>query len=178
MTIRIDTLRNTLAGTRRLLDMIGEEIEDLHVLAYDRQAARQEAKVSGGTADWALDTHGDQRARQAYRDLAEAVDQACVLLDDAIYDALNLLREGPSSMGRAPRRLRLVELGEAIASQVKRTRRGEYEPIRRGIQPDAHNALAEITKERDTLNRALTETRKELDREKQRNRSTRGPSTR
>jgi len=58
-TIRTDTLKNRTASTRELLGMVLEELEDLHVLAYERATALSEAKVSGGSHDYALDTHGD-----------------------------------------------------------------------------------------------------------------------
>lgn len=88
MTIRIDTLRNSIAGARELLDLIHQELEDLHLLAYERATAVSEAKVSGGSHDYALDTHGDPNARTAYRELGRAVDSACILLAEASTNAL------------------------------------------------------------------------------------------
>lgn len=160
---RIDTRRNQLARTRDLLTMILEEIEDLHVLAYDRPVALSEAKVSGGSHDYALDTHGDPRARSAYHQLGHAIDEACKLLDGATANALNLLREGRTP-GRGQRHLRLTELGEAISSQARRARRGDYTPIRRGPQPDQMNALDQMRKERDDTRQELVKVTRQRDR--------------
>jgi hypothetical protein len=159
---RIDTRRNQLVGTRDLLTMILEEIEDLHVLAYDRPVALSEAKVSGGSHDYALDTHGDPRARSAYHQLGRTVDSVCKLLDEASTNALNLLREGRSP-GRGQRHLRLAELGEAISSQARRARRGDYTPIRRGPQPDQLHALDQMRKERDEARLELAKITKQRD---------------
>jgi hypothetical protein len=160
---RIDTRRNQLAGTRVLLTLILEEIEDLHVLAYDRPVALSEAKVSGGSHDYALDTHGDPRARSAYHQLGHAIESACKLLDEATTNALNLLREG-NSPGRGQRHLRLAELGEAISSQVRRSRRGDYTPVRRGPQPDQMHAIDQMRKERDDARQELTRVTRQRDR--------------
>lgn len=162
-TVRLDTLRNQINATGQLLGMVSEELEDLHVLAYERATAAEEAKVSGGSHDYALDTHGDPRARHAYRLLGETVDEVCATLDSVSHDALNLLRQG-NTPGRGQRRLRLVELGEAIAAQSRRARRGEYTPIRRGPQPDRDNALEQMRKERDTALRKIAKITKQRDR--------------
>lgn len=161
--IRIDTLRNQIAGARELLDMIHQELEDLHVLAYERATLLSEAKVSGGSHDYALDTHGDERARDAYKALGRAVDGACIHLAEASNNALNLLRQG-NTPGRGQRHLRLAELGEAIAAQSRRSRRGDYTPIRRGPQPEHHHALDQLQQERDAAIRERDKARQQRDR--------------
>lgn len=180
MTVRIDTLRNTIAGTRHLLDMVHEELEDLHVVAYERPTANADAKVSGGSRDYALDTHGDPKARDAYRRLGDVTADACARIDAAVSDALKLLRDGDTPV-KTQRRLRLVELGEAIAAQARRTRRGDYSAVRRGPQPDEHRAVSEAITDRDRLVRELAKANKEIQRLKtdKANRATRrgGPST-
>lgn len=164
-TPRIDTMRNTIAGTVELLLMAYEELEDLHVLSYDRPSAVEEAKVAGGSSHHYLDTHGDQQARDAYRDLWRALDGTCIHVSERCNNALNTLRAGKSpAVRRAPRHLRLTELGEAIAAQAERTRRGEYSPVRRGPQPDLAKSLNEMTKSRDELARKLDNMTKERDR--------------
>lgn len=162
MTIRIDTLRNSIAGARELLEMIHEELEDLHLLAYERQTAASEAKVSGGSHDYALDTHGDQYARDAYRALGRAVNGACIQLAEASTNALNILRTG-NTPGRGQRHLRLAELGEAIAAQSRRSRRGDYTSIRRGPQPEYHHALDQLQQERDAALRERDSARRQRD---------------
>lgn len=173
-TIRIDTIRNRIAGTRELLALIYEEIQDLHLLAYERATAVSEAKVSGGSHDYALDTHGDRDARDAYRHLGDTLDRMCGQLDDAVTQALNVLRKGDSPT-RGARHLRVVELGEAITAQARRSRRGDYTPIRRGPQPDMTNVLEQMQEERDRAirerdravkerNQAVTDLRNQRDR--------------
>jgi hypothetical protein len=164
MTVRIDTLRNRLAGTLKLLDMMGEELEDLHVLAYERATANTDnQRVRGGTRDYALDNHGDPLARDAYRRLGDVTVDACARLDSAINDALKLLRQGDTP-ARTPNRLRLVELGEAIAAQARRAKRGDYTAVRRGPQPEAQRAVSEAIADRDRLSRELSKANKEIDR--------------
>ena len=162
---RIDSLRNRIAGTIELLLMAHEELEDLHVLAYDRPAAVEEAKVAGGSSHYYLDTHGDTQAKDAYRDLSRVLDGTCTHLAERCNNALNKLRDGKTPAAtRAPRHLRLLELGEAIANQAKRTRSGDYSPVRRGAQPDLSKTLTEMTAARDRLQRQLDRVTKERDR--------------
>ena len=169
MTVRIDTLRNTLDGTRRLLDMMSEELDDLHLLAYERPTGQTgEAHVRGGTRDYALDNHGDPIARDAYRRLGDVTADVCARLDDAINTALKILREG-NTPTRTHRGLRLVELGEAIAAQARRAKRGDYSAVRRGPQPDEHRAVTEALKDRDRLARELTAANKRIARLEQQN---------
>lgn len=163
-TRRIDTLRNTVLDTVKLLRMVYEEAEDLHVLAYDRPAAVEEAKVSGGARDYALDTHGDLDAKKAYQELWDRLDGTCIAMNEASNKALNTLRAGKTPTKKGPRNLRLLELGEAIAHQAARTLAGDYTPVRRGLQPDISKALAEMTKNRDALQRKLDDVTKERDR--------------
>lgn len=163
-TPRIDSLRNQIAGTVELLEMVHEELEDLYVLAYDRPSAVDEAKVAGGSANYYLDTHGDQRARQAYQQLARTLDGVCITLDGASYNALNLLREGPTPIRQGSRTTQLVELGEAIAARARRQQRGEYVPVRRGPQPEEAKALSEVIRQRDQLRRDLEDVTRDRDR--------------
>jgi hypothetical protein len=161
MTVRIDTLRNRIAGTRQLLEMLAEELDDLHLLAYERPAAKDEAHVAGGSRDYALDTHGDPQCRAAYRRLGDVTADACARIDASITDALQLLRQG-SPPTRTGRRLHLVELGEAIAAQTRRAARGDYTAVRRGPQPDERRALADVVDDRDRLTRELAAAHKEI----------------
>jgi hypothetical protein len=165
MTVRrLDTLRHTALDTIKLLRMVYEEAEDLHVLAYDRPSAVEEAKVSGGSPNYALDTHGDLDARKAYKELWDRLDGTCIALNEASNKALNTLRAGRAPAKKGPRHLRLLELSEAIAHQAARTLAGDYTPVRRGLQPDYGKALDEMTKNRDALQRKLDEVTKDRDR--------------
>ena len=162
-TVRLDTLRNQLAATIDLLHMVGQELDDLHVLAYERATAATEAKVSGGTPDYALDTHGDPKARDAYRRLGEVTSEACRDLAQTSHEALSLLRTGPSP-GRGGRRIQLAALGDALDAQARRIARGEYTPIRRGPQPDRDQVLEQTRRERDAANQRVAKLQKKLDR--------------
>lgn len=67
---RIDTFRRTIDAVIVRLSEFRAEVGDLHDLAHDRHRAGNDAKVRGGSRDYALDTHGDPRARQLYIDVA------------------------------------------------------------------------------------------------------------
>jgi hypothetical protein len=131
---RIDSLRSQLAATIDLLQTVGEELEDLHALAYDRPRLAQE-RTNGGMRDYALDTHGDPRARDAYRALGGASTKACESLAIAAHETIRLLREGTPTGIRTRRHATAAEIATAIAAQGRRIARGEYTPIRRLPQP-------------------------------------------
>lgn len=168
MNPRLDTMRNRIAATRDLLTMIGEELEDLHVLAYDRPSAVDEAKVAGGSANYYLDTHGDKRARDAYRNLWTSLDNICTTIDGASNIALNLLRKGDTPTNQGPRTVHLSELGDLIAAQARRAKSDGYSPVRRGPQPDEAKAMDARGKDRDdeirTLKSDLKDAREEIQR--------------
>lgn len=149
-TPRIDSMRNRLAATRQLMAMLEDELEDLHVLAYERQRLTSE-RVRGGEPDYALDNHGDPRARSAYREIGTATVHALEVIADAHHTALQLLRSG--ERGRNPtRKVKAEELAAALETQARRAARGEYTPGRREAQPDAalaQQAVAELIRERD-----------------------------
>jgi len=153
---RIDTIRNRITTTRDLLTAIHNELEDLHVLAYDRKVAAAEAPVRGGQPDWALDTHGDPHARSAYRALAEATLNACAQLTEASHNAIRILRD--HQPGDTPRTRRLIttdELVTALAAQARRqTNRTSYQAIPAVPQPEHAEVLRaaeRIIRERDRL---------------------------
>lgn len=155
---QINTLRRRLAATRELLQLVEEELEDLHVLAYDRPTARREAAVAGGTVDYALDTHGDPRARDAYRHLGQITVDACDQLADAAHEAIVLLRaRDDSSRPRTRRTIRAEELAGAIEAKAKRVERGEYEPVRRYPQPDRDETLRSLRSELAPLRAVVRE---------------------
>lgn len=149
-TPRIDTLRNQLSAAREMLAMAQAEADDLHVLAYDRQTVSRE-RTRGGQPDYALDTHGDPRARAALRELSLATTHAAEVIADAVHQALRLLRSGERSNGT--RRLIDAEaLALALEAQARRAARGEYTPVRRETQPDSDliaGAVERLTRERD-----------------------------
>ena len=153
---RIDTVRNRITTTRDLLTAIHNELEDLHVLAYDRRAAAAEAPVRGGQPDWALDTHGNPHARAAYRQIAEAALNACAQLAEASHNAIRILRD--HHPGDTPRTRRLIttdELVTALAAQTRRrTNRTSYQAVPAIPQPEHAEVLRaaeRIIRERDRL---------------------------
>lgn len=153
---RIDTVRNRITTTQQVLATIHDELEDLHVLAYDRRAAAAEAPVRGGQPDWALDTHGDPHARSAYRRLAEATINACAQLAEASHNAIRILRD--HQPGDTPRTRRLIttdELVTALAAQARRqTNRTSYQAVPAIPQPEHAEVLRaaeRIIRERDRL---------------------------
>lgn len=140
MTIRIDTARNRLDRTIERLQHTRAEIDDLHVLAYDRRAAAERLGVHGGDPTAVgidLDTHGDRRAREVLGYLLELSAVVCDLLDDTIRDSRRVLTDGDSPRPRTRRTIDSTELKEALDAQIRRRNRGEYSPLRRYPQPSA-----------------------------------------
>jgi len=67
----IEHLRYEVDAAIELLTMVRPHLDDLHTLAYNRhRAASQDVKVSGGSHDYALDTHGDTQARDLLNHLS------------------------------------------------------------------------------------------------------------
>lgn len=152
MTIRVDTLRNTIAATIELLVAVGQEADDLHVLAYDRKTAAEEAHVAGGSRDYALDTHGDPRAREAFRDLGDQAVKACQILGASAGRANRLLRASDDAKRPAGKRTTsAVVLADSIAAQARRIADGSFVPIRRLPQPEQGKAWATLVKSKEHL---------------------------
>lgn len=146
-TPRIDSTRNRLEATIRLLETARTDLDVLHGLAYERHTAKREAMVSGGARDYALDTHGDPRARSAYKQLSLACGDACDILAEAAHDALRLLREGDNDgRRRGGGSLRIVDLAVALEARARRASRGEFTPRPSVPQPNGAEA-AEVTME-------------------------------
>jgi hypothetical protein len=147
---RIDTLRNQAAATVELLGTAGKVLETLHELAYDRQHATGELKVKGGQRDYALDRHGDPKARAAYRELGHAMDHACTRLTIAAHDVVRVVNDADTDATparRHPITVSLVEMVELIDAQHRRFQRGEFNPGRTLPQPLGHRRPeAQLTK--------------------------------
>lgn len=145
---RIDSFRNQIDGTIALLGNVRAEAEDLHVLGYERPAAAADrAHVKGGDRDYALDTHGDKRARDAYRNLADVVLDSVEDIAEASHDALRFLRVSGVGTRRTPRQLDALQLAEQITNQSKRIVAGEYTPVRRHPQPGQNEAVVALRAE-------------------------------
>lgn len=154
---RVDTITNRVAATRGLLELVEPELRDLHVLAYDRYVAHREVMVKGGEKDYALDNHGDQRARDAYRALSTATGNACNLIAGAAHDAIALLRERTNHQRVGRLYIDAEELAVAIEAQARRAARAEFTPIRREPQPDAERAHRVVQQLRDERDKAIAD---------------------
>lgn len=143
---RIDKLRSQLAGTITLLEIVGREVATLHGLAYDRRRAVEEIRVRGGIPDYALDTHGDPRARRAYIDLARAIDHVCVHLATHTHDVLRLLNDGEKGTNRQhPATVTALEHAEAIDAQARRIAQGTQLPTGTVPQPRIPGSQRNLT---------------------------------
>lgn len=154
---RIDTVRNRLTSTVTLLETLDLELPDLHVLATDRAVARREAMVSGGERDYALDNHGDPRARLAYKLIAHATQDTSDIFTDVAHDVFRVLRAG--EVGRPGRPTVGPEgLALALLAQSKRIANGEYTPVRAVDQPNGGQAakalrVEDLVRDRDRWKR-------------------------
>lgn len=163
MTIRIDTFRNRLAGTRGLLALTEQHLDDLYVLAYDRHRAGQAQRVAGGERDYALDTHGDPKARELWQRTALKVLDAAEDLTVVLHEVTNYFNPGRISTRRdstadAP----ISELIEAMAARQRRRDRGEYQPATLIDQPTPTEP-ASTTAELDLLRNAVRKTHPQID---------------
>lgn len=138
MAPRIDTVRRNIATTRDLLDLVARELDDLHALAYDKpRGAGDRPNVRGGARDYALDRHGDPRARELLKDLVTNLDAVLAALHDTALQARAFMRDGSVGRRVQVRRVSQTELKGLIAAQERRRARGEYSPHRTYPQPDA-----------------------------------------
>lgn len=132
-SVRIDTFRNRISGTLGLLQLVQEHLEDLHALAYDRHRAGQAQRVAGGERDYALDTHGDPKARELWHGTSLRVLDASEDLTVVLHEVLSFFAGGQTSARRdASADASVAEVLEAIAAARRRRARGE-----------AHHALLE-----------------------------------
>lgn len=163
MTVRIDTLRNRVAATSDLLALAHAEAEDLHALAYDRARAAEQGRGGKGRTDYALDTHGDPRARKAYQHLGDEMLSACGKIADAIDVAQELLGTGEQTT-RGKRKVTGLELAMRMLAQGRRSTLGDFQAFRRLPQPDAGAAMKALGKEHERLASELDAAHRVLDR--------------
>lgn len=137
---RIDAVRTEIRHTVELLHLLGDQLDDLHILAYNRHRASERIKVRGGDHDYALDNHGDKRARDLYIKVAEELRSAMNDLTGSIKEVRGYLTAG----GAAGRRdgsadCTTDEVIAALDALGRRRRRGEYEPAPLVAQPDVRS---------------------------------------
>lgn len=147
-SIRIDTFRNRVQGTIGLLQLVAEHLEDLHVLAYDRHRAGQAQRVAGGELDYALDTHGDPRARELWQTSALRVLDNAEDLNVVLHEVIQFFSAGQTSARRdATADASLGEVLTALAAQRRRRDRGEFSPTLLVAQPrvvEPDSVIAEL----------------------------------
>lgn len=122
---RIDQVPRALAEVRSDCTEIEHEVQTLHDLAYSRSVA-VEAQVSGGSPDYALDTHGDPQARSALKRAMSSIeglaDRSAQIRDSVAY-AVSLHHSRHAS-GRRDSSADATRSEVAVALAAK-TRRGE-----------------------------------------------------
>lgn len=165
---RIDTFRNTLdAVIRRIEDDLWPEVADLHDLAYNRTRAanEQEAKRRGGPVDYALDNHGDTKARNLYIAVANRMIDLARGAEDAAKDIrrhLNKQDDRPRS--RTGSVITAAEFDEAMSARRRRAERGERHPHRVVAQPERRHSI-DPSVELEQLRGAVRRLAAHLDRE-------------
>lgn len=125
---RIDTVRNQLTAAGMLIDKTLQVLELLHDQAYSRHSrGGEQPVVAGGGRDYALDTHGDPRARAAYRVLAEAVGPMVGPPTIACHQALTALNDGETAGTNRmhPATIGVAELAVALDAQRRRIAQGD-----------------------------------------------------
>lgn len=135
-TPRIDTYRRESDDAISLLRWLSGQIADLHDLAYIRHRKGGTEKVRGGSRDYALDTHGDPRARALYQDAArKVIDLVDELVQVEKQVRSYLTEEGSNSTGDAGAATSTDEVVRQIKARRRRMARGEYEPLPIAKQP-------------------------------------------
>lgn len=152
---RIDSVRSEIREAMDLLIVLGDQLDDLHVLAYNRHRAAHEAKVRGGSRDYALDNHGDLTARRLYSDVAKQLHTTISDLTASIKDIRGYLTSGGGTTRRDPTADATVDdVLEALDAQARRRQRGEYQPARLVDQPPVFSQT-EWRKECEALRSAV-----------------------
>lgn len=127
---RIDSTRNLIDDLILLLAEFRAEVHDIHDLAYNRKRAAEEARVAGGSRDFALDTHGDMRARDLYRDARWALDKAETPLKVSIDAIRSHVTQGAGiSAADRTKAATKAEVTAAIHAAERRAARSRLTPI-------------------------------------------------
>lgn len=160
-SVRIDVLTRRLEGSVALLQLVSEHITDLHDLAYNRPRATAE-KVHGGSRDYALDSHGDMRARDLYQSIASDLVDLIETVATSSHDALKYLRAGGLPATRRDRTADATadEVLLALAAKRRREQQGTPSPKTTAPQtvPRAPDHLAELENLRGALHKVLVAT--------------------
>lgn len=136
---RIDTTRNIVDDLILLLAEFRAELHDIHDLAYNRKRAAEEARVSGGSRDHALDTHGDMEARRLYSDAVWALGKAEGPLTTAIKAIRSHLTKGAGvTAADRTKAATKAEVTAAIHAAQRRRHRSKVTPI----ETEPHHLIA------------------------------------
>lgn len=126
---RIDTFRNLLDHVQQLLAELRPDIDDIHDLAYNRNRAAANARVSGGGRDYALDTHGDIQARDLYTEIGGELVGFGRLLERSIRQLRSHLNRQDTALRRDDSAaVSAAEHASALFSRGRRLERGERHP--------------------------------------------------
>lgn len=151
--MRIDSARNQIEATRELLGLSLLELETLYVLSYERSVAGDEVKVAGGERDYALDTHGDARIRDAYQAFTDQLVSSSRDMADSGRDLLRYLRAYVKGTKTGPRTTTAIEYAGLLEAKARRAARGEYQPHQPMPQPARDDALTSVTRELQRVQR-------------------------
>lgn len=128
---RIDTVRREVKDAIDLLGYLAANLEDLHELAYTRRRSGTTDRVRGGDRDYALDNHGNPKARELYDKVARLV----LDMADDVVDLQRDVRAFLTSHDETDRPIRSLaasvsadEVVDAMRARRRRVARGEYEP--------------------------------------------------
>lgn len=133
---RIDTFRREVRDAGDLLRFLAQNVDTLHDLAYSRHRNPTADRVRGGQRDYALDTHGDPKARELYADSAKtvlALVDRLVTVEAEVRSFLTAGTAGGSVDLNAG--TSTDEVVRQIAARRRRVARGEYEPHPIAKQP-------------------------------------------
>lgn len=135
---RIDSVRRDRADAVTLLGYLADNLEDLHELAYTRRRSGATERINGGDHDFALDNHGNPKAREHYETTARLIVR---IADDVIaqHKDVRAFLTSHDEDGRRQRSLAgnatADEVIDALTARRRRVLRGEYEPHRIAQQP-------------------------------------------
>lgn len=141
----IRSVHNRLDATTQLLDLVRTQLDELHALGNDRPRAAERLNVLGGSRDYALDSHGDPRARELYRQVALELLALIELTTVASHTMHSWLRTGEidTTTRRGTQIVTGDEFLEALAAQSRRIDRGESDtPL---VDQPTHKRATDIT---------------------------------
>jgi hypothetical protein len=161
---RIDTLRAQITATITLLESARAQLDTLHELAYDRAVAAEHQRTSGGQADYALDRHGDPKARAAYVELGKMVIHVCGHIATKVHPAVKLLADPDATRDDKPQSISPRDWADVTAAQARRIARGEFDPGRVVAQPEPSKWRKSTSGKINALELELRQARAELDR--------------